>query len=444
MPAPPSPPLYQSLRYDEDWSYLKDPARRSDPWDALKYIALGRENWYLSFGGEGRLRYEGFRNSGFGRGPQDPNGYLLQRYLFHTDAHVGKNVRFFVQFQSGLESGRNGGPRPTDEDKLEFHQAFVDFQHSPDATHSLTLRVGRQEFEFGSGRMISASELLNVRVSFDGVRMSARSGPWVFHAIAARPVETNPGFFDDSPDHQRWVWGAGAVRPNPLLRGGSLSLYYIGLDRKEGRFDSGLGHEARHTLGSRIFGNTKRWDYNDEFIYQWGTFGRDDIRAWAASTEIGYVFPRILFAPRAGMRADFSSGGHDALKNTLHTFNPLFPGTAYSGKIGLLGPSNIIDINPVIRLKLHKRVTFTGEWGLFWREDVNDGLYGILVNVIKTGSRSRARYIANQPDFQLSWLMSRHLTMVAILTEFRTGRFIKETPPDRNIGYATVYFTYRF
>src|SRR5262245_24462163 len=32
-----SPPLYQSLRYDEDWTYLSDKGRRSDAFDTLKY-----------------------------------------------------------------------------------------------------------------------------------------------------------------------------------------------------------------------------------------------------------------------------------------------------------------------------------------------------------------------------------------------------------------------
>src|ERR1041385_4482894 len=55
-----SPP-YKLLRYDEDYSYLKDPTRRTDIWDPVKYIPLGsREGWYLSLGGEMRLRYEFF------------------------------------------------------------------------------------------------------------------------------------------------------------------------------------------------------------------------------------------------------------------------------------------------------------------------------------------------------------------------------------------------
>ncbi len=125
--ALPSPPPYQQLRYEEDYSYLRDPTRRTDLWDIIKYIPFNSEgDWYLSVGGEARERYEYFDNYNWGQGPQTKNGYLLQRYMLHTDLHLGPNLRFFGQLKSGLEDWRNGGPRPPDEDKLDVHQAFAD------------------------------------------------------------------------------------------------------------------------------------------------------------------------------------------------------------------------------------------------------------------------------------------------------------------------------
>ena len=46
-----SPPPYKQLRYDEDYSYLRDPGRRNDWLDAIKFIPLDTSNdAYLSFG----------------------------------------------------------------------------------------------------------------------------------------------------------------------------------------------------------------------------------------------------------------------------------------------------------------------------------------------------------------------------------------------------------
>jgi len=423
---------------------LKDPRLRKDPWDPVKYVALGKDGWYLTLGGEARLRYEGFRNNAFGAGPQTDVGYLLQRYMFHADLHMGGHVRVFAQLQSGLENGRNGGPRATDEDKLEFHQAFIDYKASGDAWHFVTFRLGRQEFEYGSGRLFGASELLNVRRSFDGFRVTGQAGSWTFHGIVAKPAETNAGFFDDSPDNRQTVWGAGAVHPIPHLRGGNASLYYIGYDRKRGQFQGGAGREQRHTLGSRLFGKAGGLEYNEELVYQWGTLAEGPIRAWAAATDTSYVFARMRFAPQPGIRIDAASGDNDPQDKRLESFNPLFPSTAYSGKIGLLGPTNIIDLVPTFRCKPQKRVIVLGEWGIFWRQNINDGIYGISVNLIKNGKLSRARYVANQPDLQVQWLFSRHLTLVGVFTQFRAGQFIQDTPPSKTIGYATVYATYRF
>jgi hypothetical protein len=139
----PSPLPYQQLRYDEDYNYLRDPTRRTEFWDVIKYVPFNEKgDWYLSAGGEARERYEYFHNSLWGQGPQDSNGYFLQRYMLHADLHFGQNFRFFGQLKSGLENGRTGGPRPSDEDKLDVHQAFLDGVLEFSDNVSLTLREG--------------------------------------------------------------------------------------------------------------------------------------------------------------------------------------------------------------------------------------------------------------------------------------------------------------
>ena len=47
-------------------------------------------------------------------------------------------------------------------------KAFLDVNTSADKKKRLTIRMGRQELEFGSGHYLSASEVFNVRRSFAG------------------------------------------------------------------------------------------------------------------------------------------------------------------------------------------------------------------------------------------------------------------------------------
>src|SRR5229473_2237813 len=259
------PPPFKPLRYDESYEYLRDPSRRSDYLDAIKFIPLNTNgDWHLTLGGEIRERYEYYHNSLWGRGPQDDNGYLLQRYMVHADAHLGDYFRIFTQFKSGLEDGRNGGPRPTDRDDFDLNQAFFDVRVPFLESDSLTLRAGRQELSYGSSRLVSAREAPNVRLSFDGVKAIVKVNGWQVDAFAVKPVRTKVGVFDDDPDPNQNFWGLYAVTPFPWLPGGNIDLYYLGLDRKNASFDQGTAHELRHSLGTRIWGRKAGWDYNFE------------------------------------------------------------------------------------------------------------------------------------------------------------------------------------
>src|SRR5258707_3977427 len=126
--CPDIPPPYGLLRQDEDYRYLSNPACGQEYWDRLKYVPLGsNEDRFLTFGGEIREWYEGFRNASWGFGPQDDNGYLLQRLSTYVDIYPAPRIRFFAQLTSDIEAGRTGGPRPvTDESKLFFEEGVAD------------------------------------------------------------------------------------------------------------------------------------------------------------------------------------------------------------------------------------------------------------------------------------------------------------------------------
>ncbi len=67
---------YPLPTYDENWQFMSDANRHSDPWDILKYVHLAG-GMFASFGGEARESYERFGNQDFGLSVPSPNGYLL-------------------------------------------------------------------------------------------------------------------------------------------------------------------------------------------------------------------------------------------------------------------------------------------------------------------------------------------------------------------------------
>ena len=126
----------------------------------------------LAAGGEVRQEYEWFDNEEWGAEVPDHNGYWLQRYMIHVDTRLSRRVRLYGELKSGIEVGRAGGPRASDEDRLDLHQGFVDVSFG-----RVTVRVGRQELAFGSQRLVSFREGPNMRQSFDGGTVVVQPGP---------------------------------------------------------------------------------------------------------------------------------------------------------------------------------------------------------------------------------------------------------------------------
>src|SRR5262249_32974703 len=272
-----------------------------------------------------------------------------------------------------------GGPRPIDEKKLDLQGGFLEVGTSSGGNF-VKLRVGRQELEYGSGRLIDVREGPNVRLRFDGFMVKSKIDSWQLDGFAVRPDLDKFGFFDNAPNHAVGFWGIYATCALP--HNTSLDLYYLGLDRKEATFERGIAQEVRHSLGGRmsrpIAMERPGWDFDYEALWQFGSFGPDSIQAWTVATETGYRFTTVRLKPRFSAKADISSGDNPS-SHTLGTFNPLFPKGNYFGVLATTGPGpiNFIDVHPHVETALPHDVSVSFDWIVQWRENVNDGVYAV-------------------------------------------------------------------
>ena len=473
-PGPPqfAGPPYKLLREDEDWGYLSNPALGRDWLDPIKYIPLGQNpRWYLTLGGEIRQWFEDFHNENWGAAPAVDNAYLLERYMLNADFHFGKRFRFFIQLKSGIENGRAGGPRPQiDEDRLDFNSAFFDINLDLNEKEqpNVTLRVGRQELHYGTGRMVSAREGPNVRQPFDGARLIFNTHGWRIDTFAVKPVITDPGVFDDAPDHTQSFWGVYGTGNLPSVPF-KLDLYYLGLDRKSFFYNKGIGREQRHSIGARISKGGPVYvpghglDYDLEAAFQFGTFGpgvflsfspaglqpigpmgRGDIRAWTFGGDVGYSFENVRLQPRLGLTTGITSGDHNPHSPGLDTFAPPFPNGHYFGAIQQNGPFNVEGLRPNLIVRLPHRSMFTADCYFFWRESLNDGFYNIAGFLLRPAGTNLARYIGSQPQVEYMVPVSNHITVDFIYAFFQAGPYLQQSPPGQNLRYAGFFFDYKF
>lgn len=454
------PAAYPLLRFEEDWSFLKDPKQRKDWLDPIKYIPFGKKDGtsYLTIGGEVRGIYEHVLNDNWNARPYALNQFALERFLLHFDTHINPRVRLFVQLESGLQQGRPGGSRPIDEKKLDFLNAFADLDVGPES-HPINLRIGRQELQFGSGRFIAVREGPNVRHGFYGFRVSQRFGQWSTDGFAVRPTNDNPGFFDDTPNSSVAFWGLHTAHRlgEPDAENGirkSFDLYYYGIDRKSATFNQGTARELRHTFGGRVASRestakTSRAvipHFDVEAAGQLGTFGSGSIRAWTASTEFGMILNKLPGKPRIGTRADIASGDGNPANKDLQTFNALYPIGNYFGILADTGPGpvNLRDIHPNIRLFLPHGVSMNADWLIWWRQSLNDGVYNVAGNLIVSSGNSQARFVGHRPGIEARWQIDRHAYVQADYGLFYAGPFLKESGRGNNLNYASVWAGYKF
>jgi len=284
-------------------------------------------------------------------------------------------------------------------------------------------------------------------LSFDGFKVKTGIGRWQIDGFAMRPDLDKPGFFNNVPNHSVGFWGVYGVRP--LTKNITLDTYYLGLDRQAAAFNRGVGHEVRHTIGTRLsrpVAQTKPGgDFDYEALWQFGTFGSANIRAWTVASETGYRFPNIPLKPRFSARADISSGD-DPRTNTLGTFNPLFPKGNYFGVIATAGPGpiNFIDLHPHVETAFQHGVTASFDWIFQWRESLRDGVYAVPGFLSIPAGKSNARFVGHRPGTEVRWQVNRHLWFQADYGIFYAGKFVKESQPGRNLNYWALWTGYKF
>ena len=428
-------PAITMLRYDEDYSFLRDPSCRTDVTDPLKYLQLDRRlSIYLTLGLDVRERYEYFHNLNWGRDPSGPAGYLLQRVMPHADVHFGRHVRTFFQLTSNLVWGRD--PRPLDRDDLDLLQAFGEFSFG-----TFTIRGGRQEAQYADSRLVSIREGPNVRLAFDGVRLMQRVREWQIDGFALVPVEVRPSVFDDGTQLGQWFWGVYATGPFLSQRLG-LDLYYLGLYRAMATFEQGTARELRHTFGTRLWGEPAGFDYNIEAAYQTGAFGPGRIAAWTVASDIGYTMKRLPTRPRVGTQANAISGDADPNNPDLQTFNPLFPRGAYFSEANLIGPLNLVDVHPALTLNPAEELAITLDWDFFWRESLGDGLYLPSTMLQVPGAGNPARYVGSQGAVLINWQATRHIALAATYSHFFTGEFLRLARLGNDVDFVGLWISY--
>jgi Alginate export len=227
-----------------------------------------------------------------------------------------------------------------------------------------------------------------------------------------------------------------------------LDIYYLGIDHKVATFQAGSGREQRESVGVRLADVRGPWDSDSEAIFQFGTFAYRPIRAWTVTSNSGYTIRSSKGQEidyRLGLDAGIASGNHKPTQGAFGTFNALFPKGAYFGEANFIGPYNIQDIRPSLRVTLpQRRIVIWPNVELLWRQSRQDGIYSIPAVLMQAGHTTNALYVGCQADLNVQWEQNRHLTWAVDGARFFSGAFLRQTKSGMSVNFFAPSVSYRF
>lgn len=431
------------FRYFDDFSYLKnnDTIPRKY-FEKLKHIPLSRKI-DISFGGEIREQYQYFKNSNFGDLPPnadpDKNGHLWHRVMMHTNLEIGKEWQIFGQLNSTFAINKTFLSPQVDENQLSLHQAFVDWR--PTFGKGMFIRIGRQEFGYGSQHVIAMREGPNTRLTFDAILTGYESKKINLYSFYARPVISQLGVFDDNKNTES-IWSLYTVSKLPI---GSLDIYYLGYQSDENLYNYREGQETRHSVGTRYWiKKPNGFNLSIEGTYQFGKFSELDIHAFNFTGDIKYQLKnKASLAP--GLVVNFASGDKEN-NGQLNTYNLLFSKPAF-GLAAPIGAMNIINYRPYLELRPIPKLKTTLSAYFMWRMRDTDGTYTPGRGQIRPNpmliNATDETYIGKQFSMETMYTVNFNLSFGLDFGYFIPGKYVEETGAGEPITYFSLKAGYK-
>lgn len=418
---------FRMERWSEDWRGSNAP---------LKGMSIGR-GLDLSLGGDARMKTQMLDAPHLGIMGEVSDSWILLRALVHADLHVGDHARAFVQL--GVHDALNHDEsNPTDDDKLDFTQAFLDLSGDWGGAHA-TLRLGRQELGLGSPRYVTLRDNTNLRQRHDLAHLIVTDGPWRADLFSGRPTKDRPGPFDDRADPHQEFFGARLQR-----RFGDVTadLEYYDLARDAFTMAGATGNDRRQSVGVRIAGHAGAYDFDTELLSQSGAFGTQDVDAIGGAVDIGRTFEDAPLSPRLGARVTYGSGDSDPLDNRQETFAPPFPRNGWFGQTGLSSFSNSIEAATTLDLAPREDASISLKLGGLWRADTRDYVYAGTSTALP-GTRGGDAYASVTASALAIWRADDNVSMSVYASVVFPSDDLRAVGGDV-VNYVQTSVSYRF
>lgn len=394
-------------------------------------------------GGEFRSRLRMFKAINYGdvTPPQnDYDTYLNLRGIVFGSLEVGENITLYSEILSGYTLFKDN-TSASDQDLMGMSQVYGEARLP---SLSAGIRLGRQELDFGSGKILGTSDGPNVATNFDGFRLTYSGKTFTGDLLAVRPVHLEPGFLDNTVGTDNLIYGA--YLTFPAGKQTKLDLYAFGNKRDQIIFEDQVANERRYTMGGRISREEGAVSYEAEFAGQTGTFGNSSISAFYLSGMAGYNWDSRM-KPSFLIRGALYSGKKDSTDQHIKFFRPVYSRPPVNS-MSPIGSSNIFMLVPQLDLEIFKNVLVSARYFMIWRYSSEDGLYTTRLEGMSrapdTPGNEKGRFVTNGLITQIEYTINNHFEIDLTTGWFFAGDYIRNTGHGKNVQATFLIGYFRF
>ncbi len=438
----PSNPI-SMLRANDSFDFVKTDSIKKG-FNKLKHIPLSKRV-NISFGGDLREQFQYFENINFGDVPpsfvQSSVGQLWHRAMLHSNIGMGEKLRVFVQVNSTF---RLFNPNPftpeIDQEKFGLHQAFIEYTFHK----NWSLRAGRQEMSYGNNRIITFREGPNNRLAFDAAVLKYRANSRKVDVLAISPVISKTEVFDNTSlnNFVYGVYGTEYFITNKLL----MDYYVLNFQSSSRVYNHVGGDENRQSYGLRFFSDNPKLNYELEATYQSGRFNDLRINAYGFSSDLSYKLHQ-KYKLVLGIGANYISGDKDQNDAELNTYNLIYSKPSY-GLAAPIGSSNIVNLNPYVKINPTKKMSIWAGVYFLSRQSVQDGTYTQGMTQIRPTPNlmfaSIEKSIGTQYSLETGYQLNQHIFFAIDAAYFVAGDYVVETGKGLNSTYVSFKGSFKF
>ncbi|MBF0619852.1 MAG: alginate export family protein [Candidatus Omnitrophica bacterium] len=387
------------------------------------------DSWKFNVGGDERFRTE-YRNDFDLKDTVKDNATWFYNRLrlnvkaAYSDEYLNDKL---VVFMEGLDARASDNKdfkgANAQKDDFDLHQGYVKAINVADS--GVDIKLGRQEFQYGAGRLIAAPTWLNRVRSFDGGVVRYVKNGFSADLLLGYEVLYDTHKFNMAREENFLTGSYFSYQKNNIAP--LLEWYYLDYTDIRGTTDT-----HRQTIGGRVKATIAPETMLDiEVPYQFGNQAGQDkyIHAYAAHADLARTFSSVMWKPKLALAYDQASGDKNATDGTSHTFVPLYQTTH--------DPYGLLDIvrwqnirNPELGVTFYPtdKWSFTPQVDWFWLDNRHDAWYSSSGTVTRAATAADINsFLGTEISIRSVYDLTSNIKLEGGYAHLYTGKYLRST-----------------